>query len=182
MVIDGKVYDMSRGSFLSAEHPGGVRMPLRYGGRDATEQWNAIHGHKKEQIMREIAPRLLVGVVVDAAASADAAAGAAAGADAGADAAAPTGFVFRTRPGEGLGGAAEGRGVPPPRTLLDPRTESSEVQSWHSGGTAGVLPAERARASFDTEVMTHIYDGGKVHTERRRFIASYHDGADLQVS
>ena len=162
VVIDGKVYDMSRGDFLDEEHPGGVKMPLRYGGKDATEQWNAIHGHKKEEIMATIGATLLVGVVDESSASSSA------------TDAAPTGFVAK------VVALSSGVAAAPARTLIDPRTESSTCQSWHSGGTAGVLPAERARASFETEAMTHIYDGGKKETDRRRFIASYHEGADLQ--
>mmetsp|Transcript_2951 Transcript_2951/g.3488 ORF Transcript_2951/g.3488 Transcript_2951/m.3488 type:complete len:727 (-) Transcript_2951:2991-5171(-) len=46
----------------------------------------------------------------------------------------------------------------------------SEVPSWDSGGTAGILPAERAKASFDVEKMTNFIDGGKKETFRRRWI------------
>ena len=54
-------------------------------------------------------------------------------------------------------------------------------QSWESGGTAGALPAERARASFSTETMITLLDGGKRNTLRRRWIQSVHadDGNHL---
>jgi len=32
----------------------------------------------------------------------------------------------------------------------------SPIASWNSGGTAAVLPAERAMASFDLETMTSL--------------------------
>ena len=46
----------------------------------------------------------------------------------------------------------------------------SETPSWNSGGTAGALPAERARASFDVEKMINILDGGEEETKKRRWI------------
>eukprot|EP00966_Prymnesium_polylepis_P061430 1425451-Prymnesium_polylepis.1 len=59
IVVDGKVFDMT--SFLE-EHPGGRRMPLKYAGKDATDTWMEIHGHKKEQIFKNYA-HLIVGVI-----------------------------------------------------------------------------------------------------------------------
>jgi len=47
-----------------------------------------------------------------------------------------------------------------------------DTQSRNSGGTAGVLPAERSKATFDVEKMTNFIDGGKEKTKRRRFILS----------
>ena len=46
----------------------------------------------------------------------------------------------------------------------------AEEQTWDSGGTAHYLPAERARASFDSEALTHLLNGGAAKTKRRRFI------------
>jgi cytochrome b involved in lipid metabolism len=46
----------------------------------------------------------------------------------------------------------------------------STTQSWNSGGTAGELPAERAKASFDIEKLTNLIDGGVDNTKRRRYI------------
>lgn len=40
--------------------------------------------------------------------------------------------------------------------LKDP----SASESRNSGGTANVLPEERAKASFDIEKMTNVLDGG----------------------
>eukprot|EP01052_Picozoa_sp_SAG31_P012512 SAG31_NODE_733_length_12491_cov_7.073112_17_plen_131_part_00 len=54
--------------------------------------------------------------------------------------------------------------------------QPSEHPSWNSGGTAGILPAERAKATFDVEIMTNLLDGGVEETERRRFIVGA--GAD----
>eukprot|EP01114_Cavostelium_apophysatum_P005803 TRINITY_DN1697_c0_g1_i1.p1 TRINITY_DN1697_c0_g1~~TRINITY_DN1697_c0_g1_i1.p1 ORF type:complete len:698 (+),score=185.82 TRINITY_DN1697_c0_g1_i1:104-2197(+) len=50
--------------------------------------------------------------------------------------------------------------------------QGSVVQSKTSGGTAGILPAERSKASFDVEKMTNVIDGGVDKTKRRRFILS----------
>jgi cytochrome b involved in lipid metabolism len=46
----------------------------------------------------------------------------------------------------------------------------STTQSWNSGGTAGELPAERAKASFSVEKLTNLIDGGEDNTKRRRYI------------
>jgi L-lactate dehydrogenase (cytochrome) len=40
VIISGKVYDVT--SFLN-DHPGGAGVILRYGGRDATEEYDPIH-------------------------------------------------------------------------------------------------------------------------------------------
>lgn len=48
-------------------------------------------------------------------------------------------------------------------------------QSWSSGGTADVLPAERARCSFDVGRMMGILDGDKKSTFQRQWIQSSHD-------
>ena len=50
VVVDGVVYDMT--SFLD-EHPGGRRLPLKHAGKDASEVWNSLHGHKKEAILKQ---------------------------------------------------------------------------------------------------------------------------------
>ena len=46
----------------------------------------------------------------------------------------------------------------------------SEVQSWSSGGTAGILPAERKKATFDTSKMTAAIYGGEENVRKRRFV------------
>ena len=48
--------------------------------------------------------------------------------------------------------------------------KGSTVQSWNSGGTAGELPAERAKATFNVPKLTNVLDGGPENTERRHFI------------
>ena len=55
-------------------------------------------------------------------------------------------------------------------------------QSWESGGTADALPAERARASFSTETMITLLDGGKRNTLRRRWIQSVHADDENRLS
>ena len=66
VVVDNVVYDMT--PFLD-EHPGGRRLPVKQAGKDATEVWNKIHGHRKEAILKQYA-HLRVGVLADAAAPA----------------------------------------------------------------------------------------------------------------
>lgn len=39
--------------------------------------------------------------------------------------------------------------------------EPSDTPSWNSGGTAGVLPKELQKATFEVEAMTNFLDGGK---------------------
>jgi hypothetical protein len=55
----------------------------------------------------------------------------------------------------------------------------SNKESLVSGGTADVLPAERAKATFVVDKLTNILDGGPEKTRRRRFILSPTDGTDL---
>lgn len=50
--------------------------------------------------------------------------------------------------------------------------QPSEQQSWSSGGTAGVLPAERAKASFGVDNMQAALYGGAKGAAQRRFILS----------
>jgi len=49
---------------------------------------------------------------------------------------------------------------------LEPGTR----KSWFSGGTAGILPAERANASFEHDEMTALIDGSKEVMMKRRWI------------
>ena len=46
----------------------------------------------------------------------------------------------------------------------------SDAQSWTSGGTAGVLPAERTKATFDMARMTEAIYGGKENVAKRKFV------------
>ena len=50
------------------------------------------------------------------------------------------------------------------------KLQPSETQSRISGGTTGVLPKERAKASFNVENMINFLNGGKELTKRRKFI------------
>lgn len=54
----------------------------------------------------------------------------------------------------------------------DTDVQHSSTESWNSGGTAGILDTERAKASFDVETLTNFMDGGKKNTQNRRFIMS----------
>lgn len=75
------------------------------------------------------------------------------------------------------GAAADGQ---PAATASEfaPGIYPSDSQSRDSGGTAHVLPGERARASFVVEKMTNILDGGEEKTKRRRWIMSMLNGKD----
>ena len=50
--------------------------------------------------------------------------------------------------------------------------QGSETQSKTSGGTAGILPKERTKSTFNVETMIHFLNGGKDMTKRRKFIES----------
>ncbi|KAG8468917.1 hypothetical protein KFE25_007435 [Diacronema lutheri] len=57
LAIDGIVYDMT--PFLD-DHPGGKRLPLKYGGTDASEVWHSMH---RPEILAEHAAPLAIGVL-----------------------------------------------------------------------------------------------------------------------
>lgn len=52
------------------------------------------------------------------------------------------------------------------------KEREEEAQSPTCGGTAHLLPRERARASFDTLALTYVLDGGPKATMRRRWLWS----------
>lgn len=52
VVVDSIVYDMTE--FVSSDHPGGEEIPLEYAGKDASEFWNDIHGHLKDEILEDV--------------------------------------------------------------------------------------------------------------------------------
>jgi hypothetical protein len=54
------------------------------------------------------------------------------------------------------------------RVWEEPVFQPSSSPSKESGGTAHLLPAERARATFDVEKMTNVLYAGQA--EKRRFI------------
>jgi len=56
-----------------------------------------------------------------------------------------------------------------PKVLLD-GLHASEAKSWYSGGTAQVLPAERAKASFSVDSMATILDGDKKKRMKKNWI------------
>ena len=55
-------------------------------------------------------------------------------------------------------------GAPAPKDAAAP-----EPIERGSAGTAHILPRERAKASFATETLTNILDGGEEYTTQRRF-------------
>ncbi len=56
----------------------------------------------------------------------------------------------------------------PPYLTFTPSTTQSRL----SGGTAGLLPAERSKASFNVQDMIHFLNGGPDKTKRRKFFES----------
>jgi len=63
-------------------------------------------------------------------------------------------------------------------SLVDEQLQPSNIESRVSGGTADMLPKERAKASFNVEKLTHYLDGGEEKTKKRRFILSPQAQAD----
>eukprot|EP01060_Flectonema_neradi_P010575 TRINITY_DN17658_c0_g1_i1.p1 TRINITY_DN17658_c0_g1~~TRINITY_DN17658_c0_g1_i1.p1 ORF type:complete len:723 (+),score=185.67 TRINITY_DN17658_c0_g1_i1:67-2235(+) len=57
-----------------------------------------------------------------------------------------------------------------PKDIGGPELIPSEVQSWSSGGTAGILPAERKKATFDVAKMTSVIYGGDENVKKRKFV------------
>jgi len=55
----------------------------------------------------------------------------------------------------------------------------SNKPSWNSGGTSHILPEERARATFNKELLTNFLDGGEKATQKRRWIVSTSEGMDF---
>ena len=154
LIISGKVYDVTA---FAADHPGGDRVLTMNGGKDVTDQFEMLH---RPEILETIAKQYLVGVIVDE------------------KTAAGGGGAATTNAGGGGASTASTAGV----ELVSPVDTSTlrpgATQSWNSGGTAELLPRERARATFDPEVLTNILDGGKEATKRRRFILGPQEGIE----
>ncbi len=55
IIIDGLVYNVTA---FAAMHPGGEKILLAFAGRDATEDFYALHRH---EVLQKYAPKLLVG-------------------------------------------------------------------------------------------------------------------------
>ena len=49
----------------------------------------------------------------------------------------------------------------------------SNIESLTSGGTADILPKERAKSSFDVQELIHILNGGEKNTKKRKFLESF---------
>jgi hypothetical protein len=56
--------------------------------------------------------------------------------------------------------------------------QGEEVQGPFCGGTANILPSERARATFDVTKLTHLLDGGEKNSAKKRWIWSIGDDFD----
>jgi hypothetical protein len=50
------------------------------------------------------------------------------------------------------------------------KLKPSDTASEYSGGTAHILPNERAKATFKTDDLINFLDGGKENTQRKKFI------------
>eukprot|EP00301_Raphidiophrys_heterophryoidea_P026218 c8999_g1_i1.p1 GENE.c8999_g1_i1~~c8999_g1_i1.p1 ORF type:complete len:699 (+),score=214.77 c8999_g1_i1:63-2159(+) len=57
-----------------------------------------------------------------------------------------------------------------------------DKQSWDCGGTAHILPAERAKATFAVEKLTNVLDGSAKSTTKRRWIISVTEGLDNHLA
>ena len=57
IIINDKVYDITK--FLS-EHPGGKKVLVRVGGKDATEQFHQLH---KESVLEKVAKQHQIGIL-----------------------------------------------------------------------------------------------------------------------
>jgi acyl-CoA oxidase len=123
------------------EHPGGKSILLAQGGTDATDQFMAMHPHVMSLALSKSIGRVHRGA--DAAGSGD-------------DDGDGSTRIDMTLDSNGF------------RSVL--KLAPSERESWSSGGTAGELPAERAKATFDVVKMTNWLDGGAERTEKRRWI------------
>ena len=187
VVVDGEVYDVT--SFLD-EHPGGKALLLSVAGTDATTTFNGIHPDLQTALREGEAFK--IGIVVSEEEAPPPTVKTEEPAPSDQPAAAVDGEVHFHLPDsikdmapEQLAalsvGAVSAATVPAKapassavatkRIATDTEGLSgSEAPSWNSGGTAGALPAERALASFDVELMTNILDGGEEETKKRRWI------------
>jgi xylitol oxidase len=52
IVVSGRVFEMT--GFIASDHPGGSEIPVEYGGKDASEFWQEIHGHLEAEILEDL--------------------------------------------------------------------------------------------------------------------------------
>jgi len=127
-----------------AEHPGGKKAILIYAGKDATEEFNMLH---KPDVIEKYAPQAVVGKV-------------------------------KGGSGSSHGSTSSSSSAPVASSssvtvvTAKPDLKPSNKESWNSGGTADILPAERTKATFQVEKLTNLLDGGPEGTKKRRFILS----------
>eukprot|EP01096_Ripella_sp_DP13-Kostka_P008124 TRINITY_DN301_c0_g2_i3.p1 TRINITY_DN301_c0_g2~~TRINITY_DN301_c0_g2_i3.p1 ORF type:complete len:1349 (-),score=671.96 TRINITY_DN301_c0_g2_i3:116-4162(-) len=152
VTVNGKVLDVTK--FLP-EHPGGKRSILLFAGKDATEEFNMLH---KPEVIEKYAAYAVIGTLVGPGSSTSLHASKTSGSE---------DDQIWTKPNN-------------PMSLKPlPVAVGSSVESPISGGTAHILPAERAKASFDIEKLTNVFDGGPEKTKRRRWICSPTEDVDL---
>ena len=140
IVVDGKVYDITK--YLKF-HPGG-EAPVAWAGKpDASEVFSIFHD---ASVLAKRGEKYLVGRVAEA-------------------------DLARERARERERRSARARAAAEREDEdYDAGLSPSAEASFGSGGTAHLLPAERARASFDTELLTNFIDGGVEATAKRRWI------------
>jgi flavocytochrome c len=125
------------------DHPGGKDAILLYAGQDATEQFDLMH---QDTVLKRYGPDLVIGNLVKNATS--------------------------NLQGNKLSNSQscnqdKCKNVPPLIKLTP-----SDKQSRTSGGTAHILPMERAKSTFDKEELMHYLNGGRELTKRRKFVES----------
>jgi flavocytochrome c len=164
VVVNGQVLDVT--DFLK-DHPGGKKPILIYAGRDATAEFNMLH---KPDVIQKYAPHTVIGKIKGpppppAAAAAPSTSTATTERSA-VSSSSPTVTTSSTSSSERSVSSNEDKKKK--ATVMKP----SNVESAVSGGTADVLPAERAKATFDVEKLTTLLDGSPEATKRRKFILS----------
>jgi len=156
VVVNGLVLDVTK--FL-ADHPGGKKAILIYAGKDATDEFNMLH---KPDVVDKYAPETVIGKLKGGTST-----------EASTHAPVPLEQTQSKNTGTST--------TQPTKPAVDNRlkTQPSNKASLISGGTADILPAERKKATFETEKMTNVLDGGPDRTKRRRFIISPNKGVDM---
>jgi len=158
VVINGIVLDVTK--FL-ALHPGGQGVLLMMGGKDASKQFELLH---KPGTFEEHATPYIIGKLGQANDQPEKKQPAAATSRVGQDSTALASF---SKPNNPISLSPLQIAVP------------SNKESRNSGGTSHVLPAERATATFKSELLTNFLDGGPEKTKRKRFILSPTAGFDM---
>ena len=155
------------------EHPGGKRMFMKYAGKDASQEFNMLH---QPSVLTKYAPKLAIGVVSSTDAQKEPQSNMSYPAlqqyIQPSTAKQPNAIV------PALPQSEHASTAPPSQSnntmsLLPLGTAMPGVEEGPlCGGTAGCLPVERARATFDVKQLMNWLDGGEAKTERRQWIVS----------